>query len=319
MTKTNHTPKQNHLSQKATSLKSTDELELLDDGDLAQAKTDKLHRRTAEQNAQARLVLIQLQGLLIALMMGAMVWLGMSHQKLSKQVDERLKIAESLTTRMNTIDDRLFSMTSNNDIIHKVSPTSQSNDQLIIIQLKMAQTLTDQGDYQEAMDMLSLIALQLEQMNFDMSISLASSLQSAIKTDIKRLSALDTQNPWQADIAVLKDVSGYLRTLDGSGMTYADLVLHDARMLVSLSIGAAVMKERDTLVVHLTETVSKLNELKKLKDGSSSDLTKEQEDKDASITTQEVKDIAGAIMAINRLLASPPHTYHLTSLAIITT
>lgn len=106
MTKTNHTPKQNHLSQKATSLKSTDELELLDDGDLAQAKTDKLHRRTAEQNAQARLVLIQLQGLLIALMMGAMVWLGMSHQKLSKQVDERLKIAESLTTRMNTIDDR---------------------------------------------------------------------------------------------------------------------------------------------------------------------------------------------------------------------
>lgn len=315
MTDTNHTPKQNHLSQKAVPEIADDEP--LDDG-IAQAKTDKLHRRTAEQNAQARLVLIQLQGLLIALMMAAIVWLGMSHQNLSRQVDERLKIAESLTTRMNTIDDRLFSMTPNNDTIKKSDTTSQSNTQLIVIQLKMAQTLTDQGDYQEAMDMLSLIALQVEQMNLDMAAPLVSSLQSAIKTDIKRLSALDTQNPWQADIAVLKDVSAYLRTLDGSGMTYADLVLHDARMLMSLSIGAAVMKERDTLVVHLTETASKLNELKRLKDSPSPDLTKA-EQSDTSIATQEVKDMAGAIMAINRLLANPPNTYHLTSLAIIAT
>lgn len=281
-------------------------------------RADKLRLRNAEQNAQARLVLIQLQGLLIILMIGAMVWLGMSYQRLSRQVDERLKVAEGLTARMNTIDDRLFSLTLDTDTPKKSDTTPQNSGQLIVVQLQMAQTLIDKGDYPGASQVLSLVVWQLQNAQIDMAPPVVSSLQSAIKTDLQQLSALNAQNPWQADIAVLKDVGAYLRTLDGSGMTYADSVLRDARMLLSLSIGALVMKEKDTLVVYLTETASKLSELQKLKQTQPSTQSV-QTNTDESVATQEVKDLAGAIMAIDRLLANPPNTYRLTSLAMITT
>lgn len=247
-----------------------------------------------------------------------MVWLGMSHQKLSKQVDERLKVAEGLTARMNTIDDRLFSLTLETNAPQKSDAVPQNSGQLVVVQLQMAQTLIDKGDYQGASELLLLIDWQLQKTPLDIAPPIVSSLQSAIKDDLKRLSALNTQNPWQADIAVLKDVGAYLRTLDGSGMTYADSVLRDARMLLSLSIGALVMKEKDTLVVYLTETASKLNEFQKLKQNQNQALASSSVQTDKPVKIQEVKNLAGAIVAIDQLLANPPSTYRLTSLAILT-
>lgn len=274
-------------------------------------KPSSKRRKTAEQNAQARLVLIQLQWLIISLMVAAIVWLGTVQKKLTLQVEERLKAADALTARMNAMDDVLFAMTPSHPTSTEQAGIKNSS-KLIIVQLHMAQTLCNKGDYQEAKDTLALVMWQLENTKLDMAAPVQSALKTALKTDTEQLSALQTQNPWSADLATLKNVQAYLRTLDGSGMSYSDLVLHDARMLISLAIGAATLQEKDTLTVYLTETAAKLGELDKLAPTPKKDVSENKQ-----VSTEQIDSLPAVMTAINRLLANPPATYRLTSIDLL--
>lgn len=124
-------------------------------------------KRQAEQNAQARLLLIQLQWLVIVLMIGAMIWQSYAQKQLAEHIDSRLQQTEKFTTRMNDMDDRLFAMTPSKE--QAVDTLQAKNDaELVNLLINTAQTLYNKGDYTGAMRLLQSVSYKLDNKQYQL-------------------------------------------------------------------------------------------------------------------------------------------------------
>lgn len=267
-------------------------------------------RKTAEQNAQARLVLIQLLWLAVILMIGSLVWLANNQKKLEMYVEERLKITETFEGRMNDMDDRIFAITPNNPKAENQAE-AQNDIQLITIQLSGAGRLYHAGEYQAAAELLGLLQAQLSRERLQVASPLKSALKSAIKEDLTYLSAMTVAtDPWQNDVLTMRAVQSYLRQLSQAPeqSTQKTLILHDATMMLSLAIGAGTLRERDTVVAYLTDSVDKLEQLRP--------LIKTPED-DSEKSTAGIHSLDKAIFTLNELLANPPSLPPLKSIELL--
>ncbi len=320
MTHLDHNPKSNNKPSDAPNGKS----DVLWQTATDESDAQRQFRKTAEQNAQARLVLIQLLWLAIVLIVGACFYLADKQTKLEQSVDERLKITETFTSRMNDMDDRIFAMSPS--VNHDEKRQGERNDlQLISIQLDAANRLYQDGDYLPASEILKSIEWQLSNEQVSMAAPLKSSLKTTLKDDLASLALLQKQiDPWQQDSVSLREIQSFLRTLDNSNeaLTRKNLLIHDADMLLSLTISATSMHERDVMVVHLTEVLAKLTELKKISPVSTpTDTATPKTDvmskHEASIKTQGINTLDEAIFAANELLANPPSLPPLSSIEIL--
>lgn len=257
-------------------------------------------KRTAQQNAQARLLLIQLQWLLILLMFGAILWLANSQKQLEIRLNERLKVLEEFTTRMNTLDDRIFAMTpteqkDNNQEI------AQNDLGLVKIQLASADRLYHSGDYKDALEMLKAVQFHLIQDRLNLAAPLKSALKSAIDEDIRHIDATSRQtDAWQTSIVKMREVQAFLKLQEKE---HKNNDLNNANMLLSLAIGAATMKDRDTTVVYLGEALTRLEPFKAEDKQEKPTQSDESLDNDAK---KRVMDFERAVFMLNEILANPP-------------
>lgn len=218
-------------------------------------------KRTAEQNAQARLVLIQLLWLFMALIIAALVWLANKQKQLSVQVDERLKITETFSGRMNDMDDRIFAMATI-DKEPKDDTSAQSHWQLTAIQLAAADRLYQDGDYKAAIDILYAIDWQLGNDALNLSAPIKSALKSTIKQDITTMNTLRNQtDPWQADMIELRQLQRQHQSLKGEGILQKELLLRDIDLLLTLTLGAAQTHDRQTMLIYLNQIANNYQKL----------------------------------------------------------
>ncbi|MDO4426768.1 MAG: hypothetical protein Q4B88_01420 [Moraxella sp.] len=282
----------------------------MDVGDGTALGKSGVARKTAEQNAQARLVLIQLLWLAVILMIGSLVWLANNQKKLELYVEERLKVTETFEGRMNDMDDRIFAITPNNPKTEHQAE-AQNDLQLITIQLSGAGRLYHAGEYQAAAELLGILQAQLSRERLQLASPLKSALKSAIKDDLVYLSAMTTTtDPWQNDVLTIRSVQSYLRQLhqDAEKSPQKELALHDATMMLSLAIGAGTLRERDTVVAYLTDSVDKLETLRP--------LIKTPED-DSDRSAAGIGSLDEAIFVLNELLANPPSLPPLKSIELL--
>lgn len=289
--------------------------------------------RVAEQNAQARLVLIQLQWLITILLLSAILWLGNNQRKLEMAVNERLKITEEFSTRLNDMDDRLFALTP-------IAPPQKDqarveNDlQLIRIQLVSAEQLYQAGNYKATESLLQSVLWQLGSERITIATPLKSALIENIKADLEHLSALKSlPDVWQSHVIKMQEIQAYLRqsTRQSDELNRQDLVRHDATIMLSLAIGAGTLRERDTMTSYLNETLANLELLQKITartsrhaddDGNGDDNDDGNGDKTAdknseNILNDDITSLPKAIYALNELLANPPKITPLSSLQLL--
>lgn len=261
-------------------------------------------QRTARQNAQARLLLIQLQWLVILVMIGAIFWLANAQKQLNDLTETRLKVLQEFTARMNTMDDRIFAMTPTTPPDDKTDDV-KNNLRLIRVQLGQAERLSAQ-DPAASIELLLMVRTQLSE-QLSLAAPLKSSLKNAIDEDIAKLGVAQNQSAWQAHIAKIQEVQSFLRSQKTNDkLTVRELALRDASMLLGLAMAAATLQEKEAMVVYLNEALQHLDTLKALspQESGASD--------DATINTYHK-----AIFALNELLANPPQRQTLKSLAML--
>ncbi len=268
------------------------------------------NRRTAEQNAQARLVLIQLLWLFMAIIVAGIVWLANNQRKLSLHVEERLKITDTFNSRMNDMDDRIFAMAPTDT--QPVTDGSAQNDlQLTAIQLATAQRLYFDGDYKAAIEILTAIDWQLGNDALNLSAPIKSALKTAIKQDISAINTLRNQtDPWQADMIRLRQLQNFTKTLKGEGILQKELILHDINLLITLTLGVAAMRERETMVIYLNEMLVKYRQLQPFYPLNDTE----------SLTTADSGDIDSinkAITVVETLINAPPRLAPLKSFELL--
>ncbi len=279
--------------------------------------------RISEQNAQARLVLIQLQWLITILLVAAILWLGNNQRKLAIAVDSRLKITEELNARMNDMDDRLFALTPAPKSSADATATAQSDLQLFTIRMEAAQRLYDSGNYEATGEMLKTLMWQLDNKHIAIAAPLKATLIASLQTDIDHLQAIQSQpDAWQTHIIKMRDIQQYLRSLDiphAGALTRPELELQNASMMLSLAIGAGTLRERDTMTSYLQAALAHLEMLKKLTPVANiSATTNETTNEGANATSDKpLTSLDDAIFAVNELLANTPKSRLLTSMRML--
>lgn len=271
-----------------------------------------------DQNAQARLVLIQLQWLITILLVTAMLWLGNNQSKLAQSVNDRLEVADELNARMNDLDDRLFAVSPS--VPMPQSDRSADNDwQLISVQLASANRLHELGNYGESYALLKLVLWQLSHEKLNLATPLKTTLTQSIKDDLITLENLQNSSDlWQLQALKMQEIQRFLRTQMSSDDTLdkSELMLQNAHSSLALAIGASQLHQKRTIAHYLGETLHHLEWLQK----HSTTVAKDSSTLGAvhnALPQDKIETIDEAILAINELLANPPTSTPLISVQIL--
>ncbi|MDO5651727.1 MAG: hypothetical protein Q4G13_06300 [Moraxella sp.] len=280
-----------------------------------------------EQVRQARLVLMQIQWLVIVLLIGAVVWLRYNQSQLITQVENRLKVTEEFNQRLNNIDDKLFALTP--AIARSTADTNAVNNdlQLIAVQLSSANRLYESGDYQGTDEVLKSVQYQLGTDRLSVSGALAAALKQALAKDIEYLdSAKVKPDDWQVHMLTIRQVQSYLnKQLGGTqSINTQALTVRDVNSALSLALIASRNKDREMLTAYLQEALTGLEHLDKLMPQTQTQPQTPATDKQNQNTVIERKDkviesTEDAIFAVNELLANRPKHSPLASPQILKT
>lgn len=287
-----------------------------------------------EQNAQARLVLIQLQWLITILLVTAILWLGNNQGKLEQNVSDRLKVADELTAQMNELDDRLFAL-SPDERPDQITPAqSAENDwQLINIQLTAIQSLYQKGDYEGSSELLKGVAWQLSHENLHIATPLKNALIQGIQDDLTALDTLKNHpDAWQLHALKMQAVQEFLKTQGSSDDTLnkTELSLHNAQTWLSLAIGATHSHNKRAMAQYLGEALSQLKWLDRYgkgiykgvavqiaeQDNPTPQPPKVQEKQADWQPNDPVESLDEAIGVVQSLINNPPKSPPLTSVQI---
>ena len=150
-------------------------------------------------------------------------------------------------------------------------------------------------------------------------------LTDSLDKDISHLNAQKNQpDAWQAHVVKMQDIQAFLRkyqnSLSGS-LNTKDLLIHDASMLLSLSIGSANARDKNTMTTYLQEVKTRLENHVILTDGKLSigqvnpdNPTQEDSSKAISPPLETVND---ALYWVYELLANSPKEKPLNSTQIL--
>lgn len=305
-TSSNQPPKQPLTDLDTTSAVTPNTIVL--DVEDATAQELKQIKRQAEQNAQARLLLIQLQWLVIVLMIGAMMWQSYTQKQLAEHIDSRLQQTEKFTTRMNDMDDRLFAMAPAKE--QSVDALQAKNDaELVNLLINTAQTLYNAGDYEGAIRLLQSISYKLDNKQYQLAAPISASLKQSLAQDIASLQAAKAgPDMWQLHINKMRDIQKFLNSkLDSDAApTQKDLALHDASMMLNLSIHAANTRDRGATILYLQQVQTRLNA-----------FGKQEQTANTTNTDDTINSVDEVMFAINDMLANMPKTPILKSIQML--
>lgn len=280
-----------------------------------------------QQTEQARRMLVRLQWLVIILLGSGIVWLYSAFVNITAQVNDKLAKIDTVDTRLNSMDDRVFALTS----LYGQKPTQSKNAQehnseLIKIQLALANQLYKQGKYDETISTLSAIRWQLPKLN-GIATPIKNTLSDSLDQDISYLSAQKNQtDAWQAHSLKMQDVQAFLRkhqNLNLGAFNQKNILLHDASILLSLAIGSAHARDKATMTIYLQEVRSHLENYVILTDGKlsigqvNSDTPASAQDSPKPVTPSPLTSVNDALYVVYELLANSPTDKPLKSMQIL--
>lgn len=279
-----------------------------------------------QQTEQARRVLMRLQWLVIVLLGSGIVWLYTAFENINIQVNDKLAKIDTVDTRLNNMDDRIFALTSlYGQKPSQNKPTQEHDQELIKIQLSLANQLYKQGNYDETINALSAIRWQLPKMS-GIATPIKNTLIDGLDKDINHLNAQKNQpDAWQAHVVKMQDVQAFLRKYQNNttgSLSNKDLLIHDASMLLSLAIGSANARDKSTMTTYLQEIKIRLESYVILTDGKLSigqvnPDTPATQNNETKTITPPLETVNDALYWVYELLANSPKDKHLHSTQIL--
>lgn len=278
-----------------------------------------------KQTEQARRVLMRLQWLVIILLGSGIIWLYGVFSNINIQVHDKLAKIDTVDTRLNSMDDRIFALTSlYGQKPNQQKPNQEQDGELVKIQLSLANQLYKQGNYDDTINALTAIRWQLPKLN-GIATPIKNTLTDSLNADISYLTAQKNQpDAWQAHVVKMQDVQAFLRKHQNNtagSLNNKDLLIHDASMLLSLAIGSANARDKSTMTTYLQEVKTRLESHVILTDGKLSigqvnpDIpTKNDTPK---TTPPPLETINDALYWVYELLANSPKEKPLKSMQIL--
>ena len=282
-----------------------------------------------QQRRQANMLLVRLQWFVILLLVAALLWLYISQQRFQHNVNDRLQSNEQITSRLNEMDDRLFSMSQ--QTLPKTSTTvsSQAQNQLDLlrIQIQAADRLLIDNNDSAAVELLQGLHWQLSQSSNEIAPALTIVIKQSLMKDIERLQARSSQpSPWQLQNLAIQNIQDFLhshervtnvatqmKTIDNStGLTRRQLMIHEVIMTLNLASQASNMREQDQFISYLTQARKQLQSLvpqnsePKNSDKQASESTKKSANKTNVQTKSSPANISEVIDWLDRLIANAP-------------
>lgn len=313
-----------------------------------------------QQRRQATMFLLRLQWVVILLLIAALLALYISQQRFQKNINERLQSNEHVVGRLNEMDDRIFAMSQQTLPEPSTVASSQAQNQLDLlrIQTKAADRLLVDNNSSAAIELLRGLHWQLSQSNNEIAPALTVVIKQSLIKDIERLQAKSAQpSPWQLQNLAIQNMQDFLhdyeRTMTANALsrsadnkmslTRQQLVIHEVIMTLNLAIQASNMREREQLIVYLSQARNQLQALvsqdllsrstvpqmsapaSKAKkttnngDSKNSDLDVETEvsDEGRSQTKSSPTDIPEVIDGLDQLIANAPKTTPLLTTQIL--
>ena len=265
-----------------------------------ESKTSSNTPSAVQQRRQANILLLCLQWLFILLLIIGLVWLYVAQQRFQNQINERLQTNEHVVSRLNEMDDRLFSVSQQSLPEPSTAVSSQAQNQLDLLRIQMqaADRLLADNNYKSSIDLLRGLLWQLSQDNNEISPALTIVIKQSLTKDIERLQAQSSQpSPWQLQNLAIQDIQDFLHSYErknshnnssrndnstkipssnttGSArtttnkvidnnvaLTRQQLTIHEAIMTLNLAIQASNMREQDQLIVYLKQAREQLQAL----------------------------------------------------------
>lgn len=265
-----------------------------------ESKTSSNTPSAVQQRRQANILLLRLQWLFILLLIIGLVWLYVAQQRFQNQINERLQTNEHVVSRLNEMDDRLFSISQQSLPEPRIAVSSQAQNQLDLLRIQMqaADRLLADNNYKSSIDLLSGLLWQLSQDNNEISPALTIVIKQSLTKDIERLQAQSSQpSPWQLQNLAIQDIQDFLHSYErknsrnnnnrndnstkipssnttGSArtttnkvidnnvaLTRQQLTIHEAIMTLNLAIQASNLREQDQLIVYLKQAREQLQAL----------------------------------------------------------
>lgn len=278
-----------------------------------------------QQTEQARRVLMRLQWLVIILLGSGIIWLYSAFQKINVQVHDKLTKIDTVDDRLNSMDDRIFALTS----LYGQKPmpnknTQEQDSELIKIQLSLANQLYKQGNYEDTINTLKAIRWQLSKLD-GIAIPVKNTLIHHLDQDISYLNAQKNQpDAWQAHSVKMQDVQTFLRKHQNNSMgtlSNKDLLIHDAGMLLSFAIGSANTRDKTMMTTYLQGVKARLESYVILTEGKLSIGQVNADDSatpaQTKATTPELNSVNDALYWVYELLANAPKDKPLKSTQIL--
>ncbi|WP_352309731.1 hypothetical protein [Psychrobacter sp. W2-37-MNA-CIBAN-0211] len=275
-----------------------------------------------QQRRQANTLLLRLQWLVILLLIAALLFLYISHQRFQHSVNERLQSNEQVVSRLNEMDDRIFAMSQQTLPEPNVATNNQAQNQLDLlrIQIQAANRLLADNNDSAAIDLLRGLHWQLAQSSNEIAPALTVVIKQSLLKDIERLQAQSAQpSPWQIQNLAIQNIQDFLHsheraansnsngTSNNNGnegtqqsraasnnnlaLTRRQLTIHEVIMTLNLANQASNMREQDQLVSYLTQA---RKQLKTLVPQSSMTASKQpaQAAKNATSAAESTNDLA---------------------------
>lgn len=278
-----------------------------------------------QQTEQARRVLMRLQWLVIILLGSGIIWLYSAFQKINVQVHDKLTKIDTVDDRLNSMDDRIFALTS----LYGQKPmpnknTQEQDSELIKIQLSLANQLYKQGNYEDTINTLKAIRWQLSKLD-GIAIPVKNTLIHHLDQDISYLNAQKNQpDAWQAHSVKMQDVQTFLRKHQNNSMgtlSNKDLLIHDAGMLLSFAIGSANARDKTMMTTYLQGVKARLESYVILTEGKLSIGQVNADDSatpaQTKATTPKLNSVNDALYWVYELLANAPKDKPLKSTQIL--
>ena len=231
-----------------------------------------------QQRRQANMLLVRLQWFVILLLVAALFWLYISQQRFQNNVNDRLQSNEQIASRLNEMDDRLFSMSQQTLPKPSATVSSQAQNQLDLlrIQIQAADRLLIDNNDNAAIELLRGLHWQLSQSSNEIAPALTIVIKQSLMKDIERLQARSSQpSPWQLQNLAIQNIQDFLhsheratstatptKTTDNdAGLTRRQLVIHEVIMTLNLANQASNMREQDQFISYLTQARKQLQSL----------------------------------------------------------
>ncbi|MFZ2843854.1 hypothetical protein [Psychrobacter sp.] len=248
-----------------------------------------------QQRRQANMFLVRLQWVVILLLIAALLWLYISQQRFQHNVNEHLQGNEQVVSRLNEMDDRLFAMSQQTLPAPSTAATnSQAQNQLDLlrIQIQAADRLLADNNDSAAIELLRGLHWQLSQSSNEIAPALTVLIKQSLMKDIESLQARSSQpSPWQLQNLAIQNIQDFLHSHERAtntdanlnattqqksaatinlpaskstvnmNLTRRQLTIHEVIMTLNLASQASNMREREQLVVYLSQARKQLQTL----------------------------------------------------------